>query len=120
MDGTIQVDGYQMMKNVAGFESRLMKTVLLSQSCFVSSFIILLLLVLLLDSLFVDEFHLRSLDFCDKGDHFLNQTFPCEVLLMGDTLTILDIFRNPVYNVGDANHAFLTMLPALRKCIICY
>lgn len=31
----------------------------------VSSFIILLLLVLLLDSLFVDEFHLRSLDFCD-------------------------------------------------------
>jgi hypothetical protein len=32
----------------------------------VSSFIILLLLVLLLDSLFVvDEFHLRSSDFCD-------------------------------------------------------
>jgi hypothetical protein len=48
------------------------------------------------------------------GDHFLTQTFPCEVSLMGDTLTTLDIFRNPVYNVGDADHAFLMMLPALQ------
>jgi hypothetical protein len=37
MDGTIQVDGYQMMKNVAGFESRVMKTVLSSQSCWVTT-----------------------------------------------------------------------------------
>jgi len=54
------------------------------------------------------------------GDNFLTVTFRCEVSLMGDTLTTLDIFRNPVYNVGDADHAFLKMLPALRKSIICY
>ena len=39
---------------------------------------------------------------------------------MGDTLTTLDIFRNPVYNNGDADHDFLTMLPELRKCIMLY
>jgi hypothetical protein len=49
------------------------------------------------------------------ANNILTGTFPAEVGLLGDSLIVLDIYNNYVYNVGDQEHVFLGQLTNLEN-----